>query len=665
MGKRLFHTAAGITAFLLLVPILVDLRFLWGVNHLAFLPAGFVIPIVTVGMALIVAAIIAPKAIESVIESIVPERATVAFGIAVGFALLFWLSRSPVHFLGDGYTNIAVFGQGEGSLYKWTSYGSMVIVRNVQRMFGALDKQHAETAFQIVSVLSGGVAVFALLRLSRLIGESVRTRALAAVTMVFSGALLLYFGYTEFYPPLWACGALFFLLAVRCTRTGRGLLWCWLALGASMAMHLQAAVLIPALLWLMFARTDKATGSKRFTRTHWMIAGGLAVLGLAAFVWLYTHKPAFEAMFLPLFTGRPQSPGYAVISLKHAVDLANLVLLICPGVLLLMALKWTAGKTKPQDSISTFLAISSVGSLAFLILIDPVFGAGRDWDLLSFTLLPAVLWLLRRIAVADFGISTRQLAVFTALALVASGSYVAANTYPPSAAQRFESLLEFYDRKDRSGWSILADYHRESGRSRAASQAIAQMKQRFPEYDDLEEAYRLVNAHRYQEALPIARRLADGNPYNADFLQILGNILGKLGDFEEAERLYKEAVALKPYNVGLRNEFGQLYINYGRLDEGLAVLKRLREFNPQLTYVAEGVALAYIRKGEYDSALGLADTLLATSSHAPGACLIRTTVAVNRGDTSTARANFRLFVEYGKGRSDYEAMVEYYSFLIQ
>jgi tetratricopeptide (TPR) repeat protein len=662
VGKQSFVIAAAATVILLVAPLVVGIPGAWGINHLMFL-SPFAVGLVLLS-ALLVGLAVGRVERQSIWSERVCESAGAHALIALGAMVVFWLCRSEVHFLGDGYTNIAVFGQGEGDLYKWTSYGSMLVVRSVQRMLGSLDRQTAEQAFQIVSVISGGIAVFGSLRVSTLIGGRVSGKALSAVTLLLSGSMLLSFGYAEFYPPLWACGALFFWVAVRFARSGMGLLWCWMALAATVAMHLQAAMLIPALLWLTFAETDKSTGAKRFTRTHWMIAGGLAVLGLAAFVWLYTHKLAFEVMFLPPFTGRPQSPDYALFSLKHAIDLANLVLLIWPGLLMLLALRWSAGKAETQDSVSTFLAISSVGALAFPILVDPVFGAGRDWDLLSFALLPGVLWLLRRVAVSSAAVNSRQLAVYTTLTLVSSVSYVAANVDARPASERFESLLGFYERKDRSGWSILADYYRESGRSRQASEAIAQMKERFPEYDDLEEAYRLVNTHRYQEALPMARRLAEANPYNADFLQILGNIEGKLGDLASAERLYGDAVALKPYNVGIRNEFGQLYITYGKLEEGLAVLKELRDFNPQLSYVAEGVALAYIRMEDYDSALALADTLLMMSPHSPGAYLIRTTVAVNRGDISTARANFRLFEEYGKGRSDYEAMVEYYSFLI-
>ncbi|MBD3401958.1 tetratricopeptide repeat protein [candidate division GN15 bacterium] len=671
MNNRLFMAVAGATVILFILPLTVNIRFLWGMNHLHYLPTAVAAPLALLlclgaGAAFAFGAdrTRAPGE-KSRVAQLVSESPWPAVVVALLMTGLFWMLRAPVHFLGDGYTNIAVFGQGEGSLCKWTSYGSMLIVRMVQRLLGPLNETSARQAFQLVSVLSGGATVFVLLRIARQIGTDIGTRLLASLVLLFSGVLLLFFGYAEFYPPLWAFGALFFLVALKTVNDSRSIWWVWVSLALTVAMHLQALMLVPAALWLTVAPREKRTGRPLFTRNHLITGAVVAVAAIVGFVWLYNRHLAFEVMFLPLFEGRPQSPAYAVFSVKHLIDILNLVLVVCPAVLLLTGLRLAARRrSAPPDGVATFLLLASAGTVPFLLLVDPVFGMGRDWDLVAFTLLPVLLWLVRSISVRAKTVSSRVLMVTAVVAVVGSGSYVAVNSHPPSAAQRFESLLEFYDRKDRSGWSILADYYRESGQSRRASEAIAQMKRRFPEYDYLEEAYRLVNANRYQEALPIAGRLVAKNPYNADFLQLLGNIQGKLGDFGDAERLYEDAVALKPYNVGIRNELGQLYITYGRYDKGLAVLKRLRDFNPQLTHVAEGVALAYIRKGEYHSALALADSILAVSPHAPGAYLIRIAVAVNRGDTATARTNLRLFVEYGKGRSDYEAMLRYYGALL-
>lgn len=669
VGKKLFIPALVVTVVMVMHPIVVQTGYTWGINHSAFLPK---IAAITLSILLVVSLVVllrpgdrqnSQAANWRLLSALFADRMWPAVAIATLAIVVFWLLRSPVHFLGDGNTNIAVYGQGEGSLYKWTSYGSMFIVRTVQRWLGSLDETTARQAFQIVSVMSGGVTVFLLMRLASRIGRDTTIRLVSAAVLLASGALLMFFGYAEFYPLLWMFGTLFLLMAIRYTQTGRGLVWVWMSFVVSVVMHAQAVVLLPALVWLTFAPRDKASRELLLTRAHLIAGLVVACIGATAFVWMYQRNLAFEVMFLPPLTGRPQSPEYAMVSLKHLIDIVNLVVVLCPSVLILVALWMRDRNRSARDGASIFLALSSAGSLAFVLMVDPVFGMGRDWDLFAFMLLPPIAWLVRRIAVSSTVLSFRHVVMIVVISAVASGSFVAANITHDAAAERFKSLLEFYDRKDRAGWSILVDHYNRIGDRQGAAYGLRQMRARFPEYDDLERVYTLVNAGRYREALPQAQRLAEYNPYNADFLQILGNIAGKLGDLGSAERLYLDAVALKPYNVGIRNELGQLYVTYGRLDEGLAVLKALRDFNPQLTFVAEGVALAYIRKGEYESALSLADSLLDITPHAPGAYLIQTTVALNRGDTSSARYSFRQFLTYGTGRSDYSAMKRHYAFL--
>lgn len=91
-------------------------------------------------------------------------------------------------------------------------------------------------------------------------------------------------------------------------------------------------------------------------------------------------------------------------------------------------------------------------------------------------------------------------------------------------------------------------------------------------------AERLVKERRFEEALPVLRRVIGRDPANADAYNYLAFSQRKVGLLNEAMSNYRRALDLDPDHIGAHEYLGELYLQLGQRDkaeEQLAILVRL------------------------------------------------------------------------------------------
>jgi len=76
-------------------------------------------------------------------------------------------------------------------------------------------------------------------------------------------------------------------------------------------------------------------------------------------------------------------------------------------------------------------------------------------------------------------------------------------------------------------------------------------------------------------------------------LSTMGLAAKKLGDFEEAEKIYREALELSPDNAALWNNLGNLALNRKEVDEAISHYEKAVQFNPNLFSSRYNLSLAY------------------------------------------------------------------------
>ncbi|MEW6050207.1 MAG: tetratricopeptide repeat protein [Candidatus Zixiibacteriota bacterium] len=646
----------------------VPLQSMWGINHLQFLPPWvwyaywFACVLILLLIVIRGSESFFIRAVDTIggfffSDSIWPKLILV--GVA---AAAFYLFAMRTNFLGDGYVLLSVFGQGETHLEKWTETGAITVVHWLQSLFGEHTKMTALRTFRLLSFVSGAVVVYNLIDIAKRLSGRNGWRMVYLSILIFSSGLLLFFGYVELYPLLWATVTTFISLSLRYLERGRGLIFVLLLFALSSYLHLMTLCLAagPALLI-----ADRVPQCRSFLAKNWrfqLFVVGTVTLGVLA-IGLIANELWPVGIFLPLITGRSGAEDYAVLSGKHLLDIANQLLLMYPGLIALTLYAFSRRTGNDPDRKRQFFGTMAAGAVVFLILVDPGLGMARDWDLMSLCVLPICLYLMTRIENNAYLAGGKLLAASIVLSAFVSITYVSANIVVESSEKRFVSLVDYYGSKDRSGWSSAAAYFRDKGDSRNLNLVLDRMNRYFPEEALLAETYTSLDRQDYARAVSLAQRLVALDSANTRYLQVLGKAYGKVGEYERGESCYLKALKIKPGSIFLRNELGQLYIQAGRYNDALRLLKAATRLDPTLSYVQEGIALAYFRMGFLDSASAVADTLFGQEANSAGGHLIRMIVAIQQGDLQTAGEYLAAFRQYGVGRSDYQSILEYYSYL--
>lgn len=635
---------------------------LWGVNHLRFLPFSY-----TIAFSLISSIILiiwlwpngdnrARKIIDSIDRLLWGKSKITRLILTFSLIIPFLIFRVKAPLLGDSWTWLAIFGHGKSYILKWAEPGAILILRNLQNLLGEYSHETALMAFQIMSITSGVIFAHNIISIIGLICKTASGRFLALTTIFFSGALLLFFGYIEFYPIVWAAVSIFLNLAIRYLENGRNLWVVILAYIICLLTHLQTLYLLPGVAFLIILKAK----SKSWRRILFYLFGLGAVGGAAFLIWLQSTKIEFQVLLLPLFKGRPPAADYAVFSFIHLADLLNLILLLFPAALALIAIWILYGKKKFDENMSRFWALMSAGSLLFLVLFGAAITMGRDWDIMSLSLLAPVLLILYQIDHAQPQISEKIIISYSLSAGFMTICFLATAIAVKPAENRFATLL---NSRSEAGWVIYANYFLEKGEADRFNEIIERRSEHFPNLKRLRNAYDLLESGRFGEAKIIAQDLTRQEPYNSNYLQILGNLYGKFNQFDSAEQYYNKALSLQPYSSTLMNEIGQLYIKERKYDDAMSILKRAHSLSPEATSIIESMALVDIQRRNYIHATGLADILFVTDKNSPGAHLISMIIAINNNDLPSSRYHYNEFRKYGKNRSDYARVIEYYRHL--
>lgn len=593
------------------------------------------------------------------------KNVVTALSISAILTLLFFWFRVETYFLGDGYTCISIFEHEQGFILKFTEYLSTYFIRSIQSIVGEYSKETSLLSFRFLSFFSGFLTVFITIRIIAILFKKSSVRILSLFTLVFSGSILLYFGYVEFYPILWVFVSLYLFFALRLLETGKGLTWVIICFILSLGMHLQAFYLIGGFAVLVLFRFHPNKQITKLPSNTYIILGFLFSVGLGfLFYNIITH---FEIalLFLPLFEGRSRTPGYAVFSVEHLFDISNLILLMFPGILILIA-KVIFGKKDLNwkgDWKFWFFVMSSAGSVLFLLLVEPYIGMARDWDLMSLTLLFPIFLLLYLIEISRFQISKRTIFVYGLICTIITGSFIAVNVNKDSSVRRYYTLLtNDNDNRSRTGWLILANYYKNSGNEQAQT-IIAEMNRRFPHYILLDQAYKLIDSGDYTKANQIARSLLIQYPNNFRFFQLMGNVHIGYKQFDKAENMFAKALLMNPYSISIKNDMGRLHLQNNKPSEAVDIFEELVTLAPNREDIAESLGSAYINMNQLDKAQSVARTLFTQNSNSPTGHLIMMLLLSKSNQTEKAKYHYQEFSRYGKNHSDYNEILGYFKIL--
>jgi hypothetical protein len=244
--------------------------------------------------------------------------------------------------------------------------------------------------YRVTSAVSGGVFLILLFLLAES-DAGTGKRAMYIGLALAGGYLQLFFGDVENY-TLVATLIMAYLLAAYLHLRGRSALWLpSLVLATALVFHLLAGWLLPSLGYLFW----RAMRWKR--RRECLLAAASLTLPLGAtLLFFHFHGLPLERLLDSSHVsgmGGHYERYVAPLDLEYVGGIANVIILLFPGIVLLPVLV-RYGRLG-VDPTSRFLQWAAFGMLVFMALWRAQLGARQDWNLFAPGMIPVALLVSR------------------------------------------------------------------------------------------------------------------------------------------------------------------------------------------------------------------------------------------------------------------------------
>ena len=496
---------------------------------------------------------------------------------AILVPLLGWFFRAESFVLGDGYAVIGNLQLVE-PIIKARNYGGSLFPLILNDLLPGDPPTRAQLAYQLTSVGAGILYVLAVAFACTVLFKSLRERLILYLLLLTSGNMLLYFGYAENYPLFHVNYLLACVFGYRFIRDERprDAIWFVVTTMIALATHIFAVSLIPAAFGALFPFVARKLKWKKVPGPR--LSATVAVLvSFAGALSMYLLDDFARLSFLPIFPNEFTADGYTLFAPRHLADAANLIIMLIPGLpILLIHRKLSA--TSGERQFLLFVTLTGF-SLAFWV--NPWLGMPRDWDLLSFWMIPFVLW-----AASRFHSDKQLFSIPLVIAAVALNSMllvprVIANTDRAIMWNHFESYFSqdtMRNMKFRVTQTLLM---REQGFEERALKIEQELKSIFPEIEMTRSAQSLSARGRHDLAIQQCRAAIARNPMLSDAYNNLA--LGQIGigQLDSAKRNLDIASAFNPYSPDIINNYAVVAYNNSKFEEAEELFNNSLIYNPE------------------------------------------------------------------------------------
>ncbi len=655
--EKTFWTAYIVLTVLFLlrlIPFAFPDSRMWGFNFLLFLPSSFtVIYVILTAVAFVLPVLrITGRINERLVEGFSDifydgaKRHLYRFIFVAISAGLFVIFLAPTHFLGDGYAVISNLASETGSFIKWSEMGVTHLLLSLQSLVGPKSKEAALTAFRIVSVFSGIIAVWLFILISGVISEDKTKRLLTFLSLLFSGALLLFFGYAENYPLLWVAFPGFIYFGLRYIKRDRWLIGPIVFLALGLFTHMQSVAMIPAFILLVFCKGLGRRLYDRFRLLFWIMAAVIVIIGIIRFYHQYTTDLYIEDIFLPMFDGKPSDPGYKLFSLSHIVDIFNLLLLLSPPVFLFLILSIKRLPRLFGKPETIFLLLLTLAGLGFLLVIDPKLGMPRDWDLLSLSALGLTLLAIHLAGNKQITALKRLIIPIIIYTVSTSVPFLLVNLNAARSVDYVKYFIDLDIQKSLPATVVLRTYCKEQDDQKAVDSLDALYNRRYQNKIKVRKAISAL--HRGD--LETARRLvATIKPlrFFANYHDMLSNLYLHSGNYEKALKEYGKVISLQRYNHNVWLNRARSLIAMKRYDEAFSDLKQSLHLHNNSIFVFEGFATVHMHLKNFDSTIFYSEKMLEIDSISYSAYYFLAVSYRYLGDSQKMAEYIKKYQKYG------------------
>ncbi len=632
----------------------------WGINHFLFLPDSQIY--LFAGISVLFLAVGFSRKMTEIVDSLLRNisnlifesqyRVPVKILIAAVFGALFAIFSGTTHFLGDGYGYLNIFGKEGSIVFRGNEYGAALLAGTVSHFLSGFSHEPSLLAFRIFSIASGIISVWFIFNISKLISSEPLNRILLFLSLLFSGQLLMFFGYVEFYPLLWMLMLIYFYFSIKSGMSDKLPLWPLALFLIGTAYHVLFVIFVPGLIYLLLASGSGKKLYHRLKKPFWVTCIIILIVAIILFFNKYTESVSFRNQFLPLFHGKPIDLNYFVFSYKHLLDMVNELLLIAPLVPLLLILLVSRRYLPVKSVVVRFFALTAIGGVLFFLFVDPQLGMARDWDLFACCLLPLALTGY----VAFYGKNDNPIKApapaLILILLLTSLPYVMVNVNYQPSIEYTEYLIGLDTRKTYGAYSVIMNQYYNSDNWQRASQL-------YEKYGDLYlgEKYGLIlktiEKGQLRQAMRLIRQIRP-DEYNADYQYMLAEYHYVAEEYDSSLFYIDKVIDLRPYQDGdyysLR---GAIYLGQGKYRKSLDDVRMALRIDSKSLKVLSVAMQINSAVAELDSLEYYARKALTVDSTFALSYYYLSLTILKKGQGELAKKTARLFLRYSENDDSY------------
>ena len=170
-------------------------------------------------------------------------------------------------------------------------------------------------------------------------------------------------------------------------------------------------------------------------------------------------------------------------------------------------------------------------------------------------------------------------------------------------------------------------------------------KDRVAVLELLERATDAMNHDRFAAAVPLLQQALRQDPTNPLVYKDLGHTFQRLGLFERAEAVYREAIRNKADGDETHAEIGEIHVRRGELNQAVESMERAARLNPANLENLINMATAYLHLGQTDQTERVLRALLAQNPRYAAAHNLYGILDLQRGRPLDARRHLEKAVE--------------------
>ncbi|HEV8539193.1 MAG TPA: tetratricopeptide repeat protein, partial [Bacteroidota bacterium] len=504
--------------------------------------------------------------------------------------------RIRIPLLGDGFylvRNYVEAFRGVAPLYPRdeplaTGYFSLILGTTGMQTF-----QQFLDAFLVADLLLAAGFVINVFMIVRTIYSESSARFVALLFLLVLPYMQLFFGYVEIYSAVLFAVSLHLNISLLCLHRKISFLFVPISLLVAVLTHYLALLLLPSLLLLTFLQW------KGHRRKEIVFGYGVALSSLLLLLalinfnvedyysWVpYSH---FLSIVEPGSGMEKSSEAYTLFSPYHVVDIANLLILLCPAALFLIATSVRSfRKNVLHDSTGKYLLSATLPPGIFLCLVKFDLGAARDWDVFTpyvFILALFAVWM--HLGRGD-SVELKPITMIILVTAIHTFLYIYFNTTRDQGIRRYQT---FFDKRvlPQVGYYnatlFLSQYYHQIKNPDEPVVLWHRYVDAFPGdprgYLNVINNYDRNDEHAAPEIMETYERWQQNDSGNAmmkeefaTFCLDAGNRYFSQNKFSEAQRYYRKLLSLDTMNPRAYNNLGSVYAQQEKYDEAVTWFRR-------------------------------------------------------------------------------------------